>query len=91
MDVQMIQILCFIPIVYVLSCCCSPPAIVEMQDVYGCVLFSEYTVGTILRDLAYVFAFEEGEVPPSPVVQPGTLRYGLLLEMVTWRSLLFAS
>jgi len=46
-----------------------------MQDVYGCVLFSEYTVGTILRDLAYVFAFEEGEVPPSPVVQPGTLKY----------------
>ena len=60
-----------------------------MQDVYGCVLFSEYAVGTILRDLAYVFAFEEGEVPPSPVVQPGTLKYGLLLEMISLRSLLF--
>ena len=36
---------------------------------YGCALFSEYPVATILRDLSDVYAFEEGETPPTVAEQ----------------------
>ena len=49
-----------------------------MQDVYGCVLFSEYPVATILQDLSDVYAFEEGETPPT-FAEQGPSMYGLEL------------
>ena len=44
---------------------------------YGCALFSEYPVATILRDLSDVYAFEEGETPPTCAEQ-GPSMYALL-------------
>ena len=44
---------------------------------YGCALFSEYPVATILRDLSDVYAFEEGETPPT-VAEQGPSMYALL-------------
>ena len=52
-------------LVFSCSLVCSPPTVGEVQDVYGCTLFSEYPVATILRDLSDVYAFEEGETPPT--------------------------
>ena len=45
---------------------------------YGCALFSEYPVATILRDLSDVYAFEEGETPPT-FAEQGPSMYGLEL------------
>lgn len=64
-------------IVFSCSLVCSPPTVGEVQDVYGCVLFSEYSVATILRDLSDVYAFEEGETPPTCAEQ-GPSMYALL-------------
>ena len=55
----------------------SPPIVGEVQDVYGCALFGEYPVATILRDLSDVYAFEEGETPPT-VAEQGPSMYALL-------------
>ena len=52
-----------------LSCSLSLLTVGEVQDVYGCALFSEYPVATILRDLSDVYAFEEGETPPTVAEQ----------------------
>ena len=64
-------------IVFSCSLVCSPPTVGEVQDVYGCALFSEYPVATILRDLSDVYAFEEGETPPTCAEQ-GPSMYALL-------------
>ena len=65
-------------LVFSCSLVCSPPTVGEVQDVYGCALFSEYPVATILRDLSDVYAFEEGETPPTCAEQ-GPSMYGLEL------------
>ena len=64
-------------LVFSCSLVCSPPTVGEVQDVYGCALFSEYPVATILRDLSDVYAFEEGETPPTCAEQ-GPSMYALL-------------
>ena len=64
-------------IVFSCSLVCSPPTVGEVQDGYGCALFSEYPVATILRDLSDVYAFEEGETPPTCAEQ-GPSMYALL-------------
>ncbi len=39
----------------------SSLAIVELQNMYGCVLYDDYPVGSVLRDMAEVYAFTEAD------------------------------